>query len=66
MNKLVKLGYELQPHVEWMLWIWYDFFLFPNVMNVFAGQIFFSSGEGFPPAEAYFANLQNAPFSDGL
>ena len=65
--KLIELGYELLPHPPYSPDLApCEFFLFPNLKKSLAGQKFESNEEVIAAMEAYFADLQETYFSDGL
>ena len=65
--KFVELGYELLPHPLYSLDLApCDFFLFPNLKTLLAGQKIESNEEVIVTTKAYFADLQKTCFSDGL
>ena len=67
MVKMIKLGYELQPHPPYSPDLApCGFFLFPNLKKSLAGQKFELNEEVIVATEAYFTDLQKTCFSNGL
>jgi len=65
--KLVELGYELLLHPPYSPDLApCDFFLIQNLKKSLAGQKFVSNEEVVAATEAYFADLEETYFSDGL
>ena len=65
--KLVELRYELLPHPPYSPDLApSDFFLFPNLKKSLAGKKFGSNEEVITATEAYFAELDESYFLDGL
>lgn len=65
--KLVDLGYEILPHAPYSPDLApCDFFLFPNMKKWLGGQRFHSNTEVITETEAYFADLQESYFLEGI
>ena len=65
--KLVELRYELLPHPPYSPDLApCDFFLFPNLKKSLAGRKFASNEEVMAATEAYFDDLEQTYFTEGL
>uniref|UniRef100_A0A6M2DNE2 Putative histone-lysine n-methyltransferase setmar-like protein n=1 Tax=Xenopsylla cheopis TaxID=163159 RepID=A0A6M2DNE2_XENCH len=66
-TKLQELGYELLPHPTYSPDLApSDFFLFPNLKKALVGQKFESNELTIAAIDAYFADLDETYFTDGL
>jgi len=65
--KLMELGFQLVPHPLYSLDLApSDYYLFPNMKKWLAGRRFYSNEEVTAETNAYFAELCQSSYSEGI